>query len=97
MDGSQMGGPAQWAASSAVGPNASYLSQTLRYNDVELSFSEAVSIKTVLGLWATAALTATGITIAFGFIPFLLSGFDWEASASGFALGGFIGFFSPSG
>lgn len=47
MDGIQAGGTAGWAATGAMGPNAAYRNQTMRYEDVELSFDESVPFRTV--------------------------------------------------
>ncbi|MBB4893931.1 hypothetical protein FHS39_002965 [Streptomyces olivoverticillatus] len=86
------GGPAGWAASGATGPNGSYRNQTLKYQPVELSFDESVTLRTVFGHWCTAAFAATAVWLACGLFGLLTNGFDFDAVGPSFTVGGILGF-----
>ncbi|MFD8940209.1 hypothetical protein ACFV0R_33995 [Streptomyces sp. NPDC059578] len=69
-------GPTGWAATGAVGPNAAYRNQTMRYEGVELNFDESVSIRTVFQLWFQAAVASLLVFLVFGLLPALASSSD---------------------
>ncbi|WP_052869338.1 hypothetical protein [Streptomyces niger] len=71
--GGGVGGPTGWAASGAAGPNAAYRNQTMQYGDVELSFDESVTFKTVFQLWLQAFLVSFFVWFVFGLLPALFS------------------------
>ncbi|MEU9999312.1 hypothetical protein [Streptomyces sp. NPDC050848] len=73
MDGIQAGGTAGWAATGAMGPNAAYRNQTMRYEDVELSFDESVPFRTVFQLWFQAFVVSLLVFMIFGLLPALMS------------------------
>ncbi|MFD3830317.1 hypothetical protein [Streptomyces sp. NPDC058621] len=73
MDGMQTGASAGWAATGAMGPNAAYRNQTMRYEDVELSFDESVSFRTVFQLWFQAFVVSFLVFLIFGLVPALTS------------------------
>ncbi|MGW2014094.1 hypothetical protein [Streptomyces sp. NPDC001927] len=70
MDGIQAGG---WAATGAMGPNAAYRNQTMRYENVELSFDESVPFRTVFQLWFQAFVVSLVVFMLFGLLPALMS------------------------
>ncbi|MGK5549731.1 hypothetical protein ACSNOH_34165, partial [Streptomyces sp. URMC 127] len=82
--------PAGWAASGATGPNGSYRNQTLKYQPIELGFDESVTLRTVLGHWATAACTAFAVWLFFGLFGLLTSDFDFEEAGGAFSTGGIL-------
>lgn len=85
MDTAGSGGPVDWAASGAVGPNVAYRNQTLQYRDVELSFDESVEFKTVRQLWFQAAVASFLVFFVLGLLPALLAG-DVDAIGPGLIL-----------
>ncbi|MCF3100071.1 adhesin [Streptomyces roseoverticillatus] len=84
--------PGGWAASESAGPNGSYRNQTLKYQQIELSFDESVSLRTVMGLWATAAVTATVVWLICGLFGLLTNDFDFEEASTAFSVGGILSF-----
>ncbi|MFC5147516.1 hypothetical protein [Streptomyces aureoversilis] len=85
-------GPAGWAASAASGPNGSYRNQTLKYQQVELSFDESVTLRTVFGLWATAAFASILVTLTVSLFVLLTNDWDLDAAETGLNVGGTLGF-----
>ncbi|MGA5128604.1 hypothetical protein QZH56_18705 [Streptomyces olivoreticuli] len=85
-------GPAGWAASGATGPNGSYRNQTLKYQQIELSFDESVTLRTVIGHWATAAFAATLVWLICGLFGLLTNDFDFEEAGTAFSVGGILAF-----
>ncbi|MEU8550433.1 hypothetical protein [Streptomyces roseoverticillatus] len=85
-------GPGGWAASESAGPNGSYRNQTLKYQQIELSFDESVSLRTVISLWATAAVTATVVWLICGLFGLLTNDFDFEEAGTAFSVGGILSF-----
>ncbi|MBO0652507.1 hypothetical protein J1792_06815 [Streptomyces triculaminicus] len=83
-------GPAGWAASGATGPNGSYRNQTLKYQPVELSFDESVTLRTVIGHWCTASFAAIIVWLLCGLLGLALTGFD--DAETGFTVGGVLSF-----
>ncbi|WP_149826067.1 hypothetical protein [Streptomyces tailanensis] len=78
-------GPADWAASGAVGPNGSYRNQTLQYRDVELSFDESVEFRTIRQLWFQATVASFLVFFVLGLLPALFAG-SFEAIGPGLIL-----------
>ncbi|MDT9690219.1 hypothetical protein Q5762_18105 [Streptomyces sp. P9(2023)] len=74
LNAGQTGGPVDWAASGAVGPNAAYRNQTLQYGDVELNFDEAVEFQTIKQLWFQAFAASLFAFLLFGLLPSIFSG-----------------------
>ncbi|MGK5732052.1 hypothetical protein [Streptomyces sp. URMC 124] len=85
-------GPGGWAASESAGPNGSYRNQTLKYQRVELSFDESVTLRTVIGLWATAAFTATLVWLFFALFGLLTNDWDFEEAGGAISTGGILSF-----
>ncbi|MCX5193071.1 hypothetical protein OOK31_04050 [Streptomyces sp. NBC_00249] len=73
MDAMNTGGGAGWAASGAVGPNASYRNQTLKYENVEMNFDESVGLRAVVQLWFQATAVSFLVFLIFGLLPALFS------------------------
>ncbi|UQX03363.1 hypothetical protein [Streptomyces sp. RerS4] len=73
MDGTQGGGADRWAATGALGANAAYRNQTMRYEHVELNFDESVPFRTVFQLWFRAFVASFLIFLIFGLLPMLVS------------------------
>ncbi|MFC7257693.1 hypothetical protein [Streptomyces lutosisoli] len=82
MDAIPAGGPSDWAASGAVGPNGAYRNQTLHYRDVELNFDESVSYTTLKNLALTAFWSSVLVFVLLGLLPAILAG-DPEAMSPG--------------
>lgn len=82
MDAIPTGGPSDWAASGAVGPNGAYRSQTLQYRDVELNFDETVSYSTLKNLALTAFWSSVLVFVLLGLLPAILAG-DPDAMSPG--------------
>jgi hypothetical protein len=75
MDAVRTGGAAgDWAASGAVGPNATYRNQTLQYRDVELTFDESVDFKTIKQLWLVATCSSLLVFLVVGVLPAIFAG-----------------------
>ncbi|MEU1675070.1 hypothetical protein ABZ752_24060 [Streptomyces roseifaciens] len=85
-------GPGGWAASESAGPNGSYRNQTLKYQQIELAFDESVTLRTVLGVWATAAFIATAVWLVCWLFGLLTNDFDFEDAGTAFSVGGILSF-----
>ncbi|GHG60121.1 adhesin [Streptomyces griseocarneus] len=83
-------GPAGWAASGATGPNGSYRNQTLKYQPVELSFDESVTLRTVIGHWCSASFAAILVWLLCAVFGLVVSGFDDIGTV--FSVGGVLSF-----
>lgn len=92
MDGIQAGGAAGWAATGAMGPNAAYRNQTMRYENVELSFDESVPFRTVFQLWFQAFVVSLLVFTVFGLLPMLLSDSGPFGSGDELGVGQVLGF-----
>ncbi|WP_058047471.1 hypothetical protein [Streptomyces roseifaciens] len=85
-------GPGGWAASESAGPNGSYRNQTLKYQQIELGFDESVTLRTVFGLWASAALTSILVFLTCWLFALLTNDFDFGEAETGLNVGGILGF-----
>ncbi|WKU45682.1 hypothetical protein Q3V23_17385 [Streptomyces sp. VNUA116] len=85
-------GPGGWAAAESAGPNGSYRNQTLKYQQIELSFDESVGLREVIGLWASAAVPATVVWLICWLFGLLTNDFDFEEAGTAFTVGGILSF-----
>ncbi|MGW7060945.1 hypothetical protein ACWGHM_20790 [Streptomyces sp. NPDC054904] len=92
MDGKQAEGAAGWAATGAMGPNAAYRNQTMRYENVELSFDESVPFRTVFQLWFQAFVVSFLVFMIFGLLPALASDSSLFDSGGELGVGQVLGF-----
>jgi hypothetical protein len=72
-----------WAASGLGSGNASYRTQTLKYEPIELHFDESVSLRTLFRLWLSAFIASFLVWVVF-FILWLVTGGPSSGSDNGF-------------
>ncbi|QLE76124.1 adhesin [Streptomyces rectiverticillatus] len=64
----------------------------MKYQQVELAFDESVTLRTVIGLWATAAVTATVVWLICGLFGLLTNDWDFEEAGTAFSVGSILSF-----